>query len=140
YGGVSVFVEQQRIDEELGLAGALTAANLAANPDRRQTVFPTDFANADTRISRLGLIHGLTDAWQLEGEASYRKTDSLSSFSGSPVSQTRRQRSFSPRLVGSLTLPTGEVLITAGADFERAGYGSSSLFGTTTNVQSVESF
>ncbi|MCG7960387.1 MAG: TonB-dependent receptor [Candidatus Thiodiazotropha taylori] len=138
-----LFFEQQWIDDEQENPGSLFAEELAA--DRRQSAdaYDGDYSNTESSVSRLGVSQDLNDQWSLEGELTYRKNErefqnSFRTFPGSPATQDRTVKSFNPRLIGSLSLPTGDALITAGADLERTDYELRTSFGPQILDQSID--
>ncbi len=134
-----LFVELQDVKENLRLAGRLTLADLVASPDRRQSVRPNDFAASDTEVARFGAELSLSDNWSFEGDWNYRKVTGFSRLvffgANSDTPQERIQRGFTPRFVGSYGLAAGELVITIGADIDRADYDTTNtFFGVTTTT------
>jgi len=129
----SVFLEYQAIEEDLGLPGALFADQLDEDPT--QARFPNDFTDSGTRVSRLGMRQGLHDAWQAEAELSNRRSDGEGILTGSPFTQDRDYTSFTPRLIGTLPMGAGDLLLTLGADVDDNDYSVTSPFGSTDNRQ-----
>jgi iron complex outermembrane receptor protein len=112
--------EYQALGEYLQLPGALTTAQLAA--DRRQANTTTDFNDSTTDIARGTYKRGLSRHWNLEAELSDQKGDINGALYGSSFDQHRRQLGFTPRLVGSIPVNNGDVLITTGADVYQSRY------------------
>ncbi|MEW8384592.1 MAG: TonB-dependent receptor, partial [Candidatus Thiodiazotropha taylori] len=138
-----LFFEQQWIDDEQENPGSLFAEELAA--DRRQSAdaYDGDYSNTESSVSRLGVSQDLNDQWSLEGELTYRRNErefqnSFRTFPVSPATQDRTVKSFNPRLIGSLSLPTGDALVTAGADLERTDYELRTSFGPQILDQSID--
>ncbi|MEJ2621265.1 MAG: TonB-dependent receptor [Candidatus Thiodiazotropha sp.] len=138
-----LFFEQQWIDDEQQNPGSLFAEELAA--DRRQSAdaYEGDFSNTESKISRLGVTQDFSDHWSLQGELTYRKNqrefqNSFRTFPGSPATQDRTVKSFNPRLIGNLPLPSGEASLTAGADLERTDYQLRTSFGPQILDQSID--
>jgi iron complex outermembrane receptor protein len=138
-----LFLEQQWVEDEQQNPGSLFAQEV--EEDRRQSVpaYIDDFTNTDSKISRLGLQQDLSNLWSFEGEFTYRENDrefqnSFRTFPGSIATQDREVKGFNPRLIGSLPVPSGELHITAGADFERTDYALHTSFGPQLLDQSVD--
>ncbi len=129
----SAFMEYQSIDEDLRLPGAIFADQV--EDDRTQTRFPNDFTDSESRISRLGVRQRLHDTWQVEAELSNRRSDGEGVLTGSSFTQDRDYTAFTPRLIGTLPMSAGEILLTVGADVDRNDYTITSLFGSTDNRQ-----
>jgi iron complex outermembrane receptor protein len=140
-----LFLEQQTLDDELELPGALFEEELAEN--RRQSVaaYEGDYSETRTDTTRIGLEQDLSLNWRLEAEASYRKNDrefqtSFRAFPGTLSTQERKIKGFNPRLIGLLPLPHGEATLTAGADLERTDYRLVTSFGPQNLEQSVDAY
>lgn len=116
-----VFVEQQRIEDDLRLAGPLPASDAAINP--RQTFYPKDFANQDTDLTRVGGQIELVKDWQLLAEYADRDEESygFNTFTHDFV-QTMRVKNASPRVVGNIATGHGTSTVTLGYDNTRSTY------------------
>lgn len=144
-GGTSrVFAEAGYVDEDLQTPGALFADEVAK--DRRQSTanFRNDFSATRTASARLGTALALGDAWELEAEATHRRSDGrfrLAFACCGPATQDSTQdreiHGLNPRLSGRLALPGGEALVTVGADLQKARYVLSSPFGVQRNEQTL---
>ena len=116
-----VFVEGQRIDDDLRMPGSLSDAEVGQ--DRRQTNSPNNFANQETDIVRVGGAVGLTEQWQLLAEYADRDEDALSFYGfGEPSLQELRVKNITPRLIGRLPTTNGDAVITLGYDKVAADY------------------
>lgn len=116
-----VFVEGQRIDDDLRMPGSLSDAEI--EQDRRQTNSPNNFANQETDIVRVGGAVGLTEQWQLLAEYADRDEDALSFYGfGEPSLQELRVKNITPRLIGRLPTAKGDAVITIGYDKVEADY------------------
>ncbi len=140
-----IFIEQQALDDELELPGALFDDELAA--DRRQSVsaYEGDYSETRTDLTRIGLTQDLSRNWRLEAEATYRRNDrefqtSFRTFPGATATQDRKVKGFNPRLIGLLPLPQGEATLTAGADLERTDYLLKTSFGPQELEQSIDAY
>jgi iron complex outermembrane receptor protein len=124
-----VFVEQQRINDDLRIPGALFLAEAANNP--RQTLKPNDFSNQDTDITRAGGEFSFLENWKLLGEYSdrdesgyaffddYDKTDGFFPFVSA---YDMRIKNITPRIVGSIATGSGNTIVTIGYDQVEADY------------------
>lgn len=134
------FAEASWVDEDLQTPGALFAAEMRA--DRRQSAarFANDFSDTDTRVLRIGAQQALGSRWQLQAEASERRSDGrfrLGTFGLATQDslQDRKLRAFNPRLLGRIPMGGSTALLTFGSDLQRADYLLSSQFGTQGNRQ-----
>ncbi|RZA07516.1 MAG: TonB-dependent receptor, partial [Moraxellaceae bacterium] len=66
FDGGRVFIESQNINDDLGLAGSLSDAQVAINP--RQTNTPNGFSNQDTDLTRVGGDITVIDGWKIIAE------------------------------------------------------------------------
>jgi iron complex outermembrane receptor protein len=119
FTGGRVFVELQKINDDLRLAGSLTDADAAINP--RQTKTPKDFSNQDTDLTRLGGEVALGKSWKLIGEFTDRQEDADGYFWGD-FSQEMNVKNASPRVVGTIATDKGNSIITLGYDSTKADY------------------
>lgn len=109
-----VFAEYQAGEEYLELAGALNAAQLAA--DRRQAQNAGDFNDGDSMVARIGVQHTLTESWNLEAELTHRNSETVGVNDGAGFNQWKRHTMVAPRLVGTIDTARGELLATIGVD------------------------
>jgi len=116
----SIGFEYQVLNEYLQLPGALSAAQLAA--DRRQANTTTDYNDGTTNIARGTLKQDLSDHWNLEAELSGSEGDITGALYANSFDQHRQQLGVTPRLIGSIPVKNGNVLITTGADVYRSRY------------------
>ena len=132
-----VFFEYQNLNEDSRLPGSLFADLLAT--DRRQSLNPDDFSSTDTDSYRVGLHARFIP--NIEFQAEYTRRDSSSrgqlSSGGFPSAYTQKRlhQEITPRLIGSFDIPTGQLLVTLGADLFRTDYRIQSDFGLTDDVQ-----
>lgn len=133
------FVEVLRSYEDLQTPGALTVAQVAA--DRRQVnpANPNDRTDTDTRVERVGGELQFSDDWALIAELTRSDANNPFVSFGSAGRQDRNLDSFTPRLVGAVPFNGGEMLVTAGIDFEAAAYRIASPFTTRNNTFDNES-
>lgn len=127
FTGGFIFADGQHVDDELGLPGNLSDA--AVKEDRRQTRTPNDYADQKTETWRVGGGVDLGSEWQLLAEYADREDKSESSYSDSVSHQVLRSKNFTPRLVGTLGLNTGNAIVTLGYDRNDAEYSSASAWG-----------
>lgn len=116
-----LFVEAQKIDDELRLAGGLSSAQIAE--DRRQTTTPGHFSNRDTETLRTGGMVKLSEQWKLLGEYSKNDADAEGAYS-SPFTSVMETESLTPRVSGEIATRNGLLLVTAGIDWEDTTYDS----------------
>ncbi|GGY74586.1 TonB-dependent receptor [Cellvibrio zantedeschiae] len=125
----NVFIEKQKIEDELGLPGNLLAKDAVKNPRHSNT--PDDYSNQDTDLSRVGGEVKFLDNWSLLAEYSdrdetgeylyedYDKTDGYYPYGNA---YEMRVKNLTPRLVGSLPTANGNAVITFGYDQVDADY------------------
>ncbi len=135
YDSGEIFLEHEEVAEDLRTPGGIFADELAA--DRRQTRFPKDFSAGGTHVSRLGIRQALGSKFQLEAEVTERRAGADGVLSGIAFAQDRHHRSLTPRLVGDLPMPAGDLILTLGADLDRTDYRLASPFGVTDNFQQM---
>ncbi|MBL3598561.1 MAG: TonB-dependent receptor [gamma proteobacterium endosymbiont of Lamellibrachia anaximandri] len=145
YQSGNIFFEQQFLHDEEQLPGSLFQAEL--EQDRRQSAaaYKGDFSDSRTRVSRIGLRHEIDPSWRFEGEFTYRRNDrdfqtSFRAFPGSLSTQDRTVRGLNPRFIGTFPLSGGDLLITAGADYERTDYELITTFGPQILDQEVDAY
>jgi len=136
-----LFLEYQHLNEDLHLPGALFTDMLAA--DRSQTLNPTDYVVTDSSIARGGIRQRLIEGVELQAEFTHRINDSNGQLSSggtaNPFRQKRKHVEFTPRLIGTYELPSGEALVTLGSDLFQTHYLISSPFGITDDTQTQTS-
>jgi iron complex outermembrane receptor protein len=127
HGGV--FVEGQRIDDALRLAGSLLDSDAAIDP--RQTFSPNDFSDQVTDVWRAGGELGLSSEWVLIAEYSDRNEEGLYFYdnyygggSPRPTQYSLRAKNFTPRVVGNYGVSHGQAVFTIGYDATDAAYES----------------
>jgi iron complex outermembrane receptor protein len=140
-----VFLELQGIEQNLELPGSLFAPEV--EQDRRQSaaVFANDYSDTRTRIGRIGFTQAVGQ--DIEVRAAYadrsNERDFLTSFRafgpGSPATQDRNVRTFTPGVTAYFRLPGGEGQIDAGIDLEHTDYELVTSFGPQTVDQRIES-
>ncbi len=86
-----IFGEYQRTDEDLGLPGALTEAQLDVS--REQTLFPLDFNDSTNEVTRIGGAFSITPNWDFAAEYTYSKDDVNGVLTGLSLTQDRRKKS-----------------------------------------------
>lgn len=129
FSGGFVFADGQYVNDQLDLPGALSQA--AAQEDRRQTLTPTDYADQQTDTWRVGGGIDLGAEWQLLAEYADRKDNTDFFYSQSLSLQQLRSRNFTPRLIGTLGLGTGNAIVTLGYDRNEADYSAVNDWGGT---------
>ncbi|HOY23255.1 MAG TPA: TonB-dependent receptor, partial [Cellvibrio sp.] len=124
-----VFVEQQKINDDLRIPGALFLSEAAVNP--RQSLKPNDFSNQDTDIKRAGGEFSFLENWKLLGEYSdrdesgyalfddYVKTDGYYPYVSA---YGMRVKNITPRVVGNIATAAGNTIVTVGYDQVDADY------------------
>ena len=113
------FIEGQKIEDDLNLAGALSNAEIRA--DRKQTTEDGNFSNQVTDLYRVGANITLSDQWKLINEYNWNDKDSDVYDSGG-YSESTNIESFNPRLVGQVPTEHGNSLITLGFDNQDSSY------------------
>jgi len=132
-----IFVEYQRTDEDLGLPGALTEAQLDVS--REQTLFPLDFNDSTNEVARIGGAFSITPNWDFAAEYTYSKDDVNGVLTGLSLTQDRRKKAFNPRIKGVITIADRPLTVVAGGDIERTDYILVSPFGTQIGDQEMDS-
>lgn len=136
-----IFLEHQQVYEDLNTPGAINQA--AIDADRRQSNGKNQFNDTDTNVTRIGMRHNLSQNWSFEAEITARDSDSNADFGGGDVSTSRLEvNEFTPRFIGFVPTPHGEVQFTLGADIIESEYDIASVFfgsaSSTNNKQSVQ--
>ncbi|MEE8364951.1 MAG: TonB-dependent receptor [Gammaproteobacteria bacterium] len=148
----SMFLEIQKIDDELELPGALLKAEFDADPTQSNAGFANDFINEDTTVSRIGYERSI-GGQKFSIDATRRKTDAdiFQSFRDSPSpsagTTNRKNSSLNPKLSGTFKA-SFETLYVIGIDLEETDYDLaipfSGFFGpgifTASNEQEARSF
>lgn len=131
----NVFIEKQKIEDDLGLPGTLTAKDAAKNP--RHTNTPRDYAKQDTDLDRIGGHVKFLENWSLLAEYSdrdetgsylyddYDKTDGFYPYA---TAYEMRVKNITPRLVGSFPTANGNAVLTVGYDQVDADYATEDGF------------
>ena len=120
FDNAELFIESQRINDNLRLPGALSEAQVAQNPEQTNT--PDDFSDNRSRIQRLGGSIQLAEGWRLLGEYSTRKEEVEGFAFGSAREQETKVDNFSPRIVGNFAMPAGKATLTAGLDWVKSDF------------------
>ncbi|MBL4584985.1 MAG: TonB-dependent receptor [Pseudomonadales bacterium] len=136
-----VWFEFSGSDETQELAGGLFSAAFAAN--RKASRNNTDFLDGTYRTYRAGASVKLDEQWHLEVDLTKRfddiKGSQIVGSNPSPTKQNRNQSSLNPRLIGRFSQPNGDLIVTAGVDYDDAGYFLSSVFGVQRGEQKTNS-
>jgi iron complex outermembrane receptor protein len=136
FGDGAVFVEARQSDNEYRLTGALLVDQVAE--DRQQAGSSFNDYGIDSRAVRFGLDHQFNEALRLLGNYSDRDEEVLiqasSSFGDTVTVQSRRVKTFDPRLI--LTLEDWR--LTLGLDAERVDYDFDIDFGFGSSGSSHE--
>lgn len=112
-----LFLELQRVKEDLDLPGAITRDQMET--DRKLSQNGVDFVVTETDMLRIGTTIEFGANWKLLAELTHRDSDANGKLSGGvPFQQDRLMRSINPRMVGEYD----NVLITVGADLEYNEY------------------
>lgn len=140
-----VFFEQQYLKDEAQLPGSLFQDELERDRQQSMDAYRGDYSDSQTHISRLGLSQEINPAWRFEGEFTYRDNQrdfqtSFRNFPGSLSTQERTVRGLNPRFIGTFPLSGGDLLITAGADFEHTDYELTTAFGPQILDQSIDAY
>ena len=116
-----IFVEGQKIEDELNLAGYLLDSEAIVNPRKART--PSDYSNQDTDLARIGGGIDITENWQLLAEYADRDEDTTSYYGyGEPTLGNMRVKNITPRIVGNIPTSNGPAVITLGYDNVAARY------------------
>lgn len=137
-----VFIEQQKINDDLHTPGALFLADAKLNP--HHTDKPNDFSNQDTDLKRLGGEISFLESWKFLAEYSDRKESSEYLFDDykkedgySPYrnSYELRVKNATPRVVGSISTENGNGIVTLGYDQVDANYADKTGYNDFTQGQ-----
>jgi iron complex outermembrane receptor protein len=116
-----VFVEGQKIDDDLNLAGYLLDSEAEINPRKART--PFDYSNQNTDLVRVGGGVEFTENWQFLAEYADRDEDTLSYYGyGDPTLGNMRVKNITPRVIGKIATDNGPAVITLGYDNVSASY------------------
>jgi iron complex outermembrane receptor protein len=125
----SVFIEKQKIEDELSVPGYLLLSDAIKNP--RHTNTPKDFSNQDTDLERIGGSVKFLENWAFLAEYSdrdetgnylyddYNKADGYYPYA---VTYGMRVKNLTPRFVGNLPTANGNAVVTLGYDQVDADY------------------
>ncbi len=125
----NVFVEKQRIQDDLQIPGALAQIDTEKNP--RDTKMPNDFSTQETRLSRAGGEVAFYDQWKFLGEYAVREESGNALFDDYDKSNgyfpyeyayLLDVKNISPRIVGNLNSKNGISTVTIGYDQMDADY------------------
>jgi iron complex outermembrane receptor protein len=143
----SMFLEIQKIDDDLELPGALLKSEFDADPTQSNPGFANDFIDEDTTVSRIGYERKI-GGQEFSIDATARRTDAdiWQSFRNNPSPSTgftkRRNNSINPKLSG-IVKASIETPYVVGIDLEETDYDLEipNAFGTSTasNEQEVDS-
>lgn len=114
-----VFAEYQAVDDDLELPGALPEQ--LAREDRRQSLYPDDFADLETSTWRVGGRYALSPAWSAELDVTERDNDG-NGYQFAPNTTDMRVTTANPRLVGRFARPAGTATLTVGYDATDSKY------------------
>lgn len=145
-----VFVEHQKIEDDLRLAGSLSDYDIAI--DRRFTYSPNDFSNQDSDLTRVGGEVAIFNGWKLLGEYADRDetgdyfyddyfhdnnplTNDYTPYAGS---YEMRVKNITPRVVGNIATQNGNAVVTLGYDKVEGNYATKD--GYTHIAQDVDGF
>ena len=117
-----LFIEKQKVDDDLYLPGALTDSQL--NDDRQQSFKNGQYSNRNTEVIRLGIDQYLTENLTLLAEYSERETHSNNMYSSASFQDTE-VTSFTPRLTGEWEQDNGTLHLTGGYDQIKSEYQAS---------------
>jgi len=137
-----VFVEKQKIEDELGLPGNLLLADAIKNPRHSKT--PNDFSNQDTDIGRIGGEIKFLQNWALlaeysdrdeTGDAFYDDYDKSNGYYPNTRSYEMDVKNFTPRFVGNFATANGNAVVTFGYDQVDADYSTKDGYTDITQKQ-----
>jgi iron complex outermembrane recepter protein len=125
-----VFVEGQRVDDKLRLAGSISDEQAEINP--RSTDSPNDYSNQLTKLWRLGGGVDISKQWKFLAEYSDRD-EKGEYFSYGLTPSSMQVKSFTPRVVGTFGVSQGDAIVTLGYDQVESDYISKSSWGINYN-------
>jgi iron complex outermembrane recepter protein len=137
-----VFIEGQRVDDKLRLAGDISDFDAEINP--RATNTPNNYSNQNTDLVRIGAGVDIAESWQFLAEYSDRDEAGLVFFddyynygtafySPSLTKSTMRVKNITPRIVGNIKTDNGPLIVTLGYDRVESDYISTSPWGIKYN-------
>lgn len=116
-----IFVEGQKIDDDLNVAGYLLDSEVNVNPRKART--PFNYINQDTDLTRVGGEIDITENWQFLAEYADRDEDTLSYYGyGDPTAGNMRVKNITPRIIGNIPTANGPAVVTLGYDLVEARY------------------
>ncbi|MFO1388244.1 TonB-dependent receptor [Cellvibrio sp.] len=124
-----VFVEKQKIEDDLGLPGNLLVTD--AQKDPRHSNTPRDYSKQDTDLQRVGGQVKFLENWSLLGEYSdrdetgsylYDDYDKSNGYFPFDSAYEMRVKNFTPRVVGDFATANGSAVVTLGYDKVDADY------------------
>ncbi|RZA03107.1 MAG: TonB-dependent receptor [Moraxellaceae bacterium] len=133
-----VFIEQQKIEDDLNLAGSLF--DFDAEVNRRQTKTPNNYSNQNTDLTRVGGEVDVNDNWKLLGEYADRDENGIyfgDDYYNDPSSPfyfpytseyNMRVKNITPRVVGNIGTSNGNAILTLGYDGVDADYSTKDDF------------
>lgn len=140
-----VFIEKQKVQDELHLAGSLTTEDVAMNP--RLTYTPNDFSNQDSDLKRAGGEIDIFSGWKLLAEyadrdetGNYFYDDYYTDDGYFPyvAAYEMRVKNITPRIVGNIATANGAAVVTLGYDKVNADYSTKDTY--TDITQKVDGF
>jgi iron complex outermembrane receptor protein len=144
----SMFLEIQKIDDELELPGALLKVEFDADPTQINAGFANDFINEDTTVSRIGYERSFGDQkFNIDTTRRITDADLFQSFRNNPSpsagTTNRKNNSVNPKLSGIINASL-QIPYVVGLDLEQTDYDLilPNAFGTATasNEQETRSF
>lgn len=141
FDGGNVFIESQKINDNLRLAGSLPDSVAQLNP--RTTYSPDSFSDQDTQLQRIGGEVALASGWKLIGD--YADRDEVGNYSFGYANEktthyTMHVKSFSPRVVGNIKTANGNSIITLGYDGVESNYQSNNTYAAVTAEQRIDGY
>jgi iron complex outermembrane recepter protein len=141
FEGGRVFIESQKINDDLRLAGALSDAQADINP--RKTNTSNAYSYQDTDLKRLGGDVAVADGWKIITEYADRDEtgDYYFDFPGEKTTHySMRVKNFSPRVVGKIKTANGDSILTVGYDGVKSDYESNNTYVPVASDQKVEGY
>jgi len=102
-------------------------------------MFPLDFNDSTSEVSRIGGSFSITPNWKFALEYTYRKDDVIGVLTGLSLTQDRRQKAFNPRIKGIITIANRPITLIVGSDIEKTDYILVSPFGSQIGAQDMTS-
>lgn len=124
-----VFVEGQRVDDDLRYPGSISDAQALLDP--RVTNTPNDFGNQKSDLKRVGGGIHFSKNWQLLMEYADRDEDDIAFYDDYDPSNgyfpylsesNLRVKNITPRVIGNFATANGTTLVTLGYDQTEADY------------------